>query len=172
MLFPALVIAQKFALIDKNFKIPILYSDSITVQQVTQGYFPIENKNVDSFIANILYLKSVLAERQRSKVKSFDLHSSSVTIQTSRVPYAYGDRYNSKAESRCGDLIATYTLIDSEEKSKNSKKRLERLLNYLKENKSFYVVGYFLTNERKTASSKTIGYRILKSANHVFSKYS
>jgi len=60
--------AQKYALLDKDLKLPILYTDSISVQQIKQGYFPIEKEKIDSFLANLNYISNLLNERTRSKM--------------------------------------------------------------------------------------------------------
>ena len=75
LFLPFTICAQQFALIDKNFKLPILYTDSVTVEQVKQGFFPIENRAVDTLVANIKYLKQILEVRQRAKMQAFELNS-------------------------------------------------------------------------------------------------
>lgn len=137
-LLPAFACAQKYALIDKHLRMPIIYTDSVTVEQVSKGWFPVENKSIDTLIANIKYLKEILSERQRAKMKSFDLHSSNLLINTSRVPYAYGDRYNSVAHSDCGQVKAELTIINSEKKNANNSVWLGKLLAYFKQNSSFW----------------------------------
>ena len=72
LILPIVSIGQKYALIDRSLKIPILYTDSVTVEQVKDGFIPVENKSIDTFIANIVYLKEMLEVRQRSKMKSFE----------------------------------------------------------------------------------------------------
>ena len=136
-LIPFVSFAQKYALIDKKFNLPIIYTDSVTVEQVSKGWFPIENRSVDTLAANLKFLREVLDTRQRAKMKSFELHSSNLVINTNRVPYAYGDRYNSVAKSDCGQVKAELTLINSDDKNKSSNEKLEKFLKYLKSNRSF-----------------------------------
>jgi hypothetical protein len=138
-LIPALAFGQsRYALIDKNMRQPILYTDSVTVEQITKGYFPVENKNVDTLIANLVYLRTMLSKRQRAKMSSFELHASNSVITTMRVPYAYGDRYESIAQSSAGEVKATITLINSKDKNTKSLDHIDALLAYLKSNQSFY----------------------------------
>lgn len=129
---------SRFALLDKDFKKPILFTDSVTVEQVTQGFFPVQNIHIDTLIANIKYLESLVSVRQRAKMESFELRSANTVIKINRVPYAYGDRYNSVAFSNNGQVQAKITLINSEMSNKKSRERLSRLLEYLERNKSFY----------------------------------
>ena len=116
---PLFAVAQsKFALIDKNLRQPIIYTDSVTVEQVTKGYFPIENKSIDSLIANIVYLRDLLSKMQRAKMESFELRSSNAIITTTRVPHAYGDRYNVIAQSNNGQVQAKLNLVNSKDSNK------------------------------------------------------
>jgi hypothetical protein len=139
---PTYLFSQRFALIDKNLKVPILYTDSVTVEQAKKGFFPIENKSVDTLVANIVYLNNILKVRQRSKMKSFELRSSNVVIKTQRVPYSYGDRYDATMESMSNEIIAQFSLISHLVSNKQSVKRLQKILNYFKENKSFFMDPY------------------------------
>ncbi len=84
----------------------------------------------------------MLEVRQRSKMKSFELKSSNVNIKTVRVPQAYADRYNSIMEANSEGVIAQFNIINPSLKNKESLKRLEKLLNYLKSNKSFFSYPY------------------------------
>src|SRR5687768_3924047 len=79
--------AQRIALIDKNFKQPILFTDSISAEQIKSGYFPIEITNLDTFYANVKYINDILKIRQRAKMQSFELRVGSSAIKVSRVPY-------------------------------------------------------------------------------------
>lgn len=138
MCTPLVTVCQRYALIDRKLKVPILYTDSVTVEQVNKGFFPIENKSIDTLIVNLLYLKDVLDVRQRSKMKSFELRSGNIVIRTNKVPFAYGDRYSSVMESYSSGLTAQLTLIDQSVKNKKSADHLDDILRYFKSNKSFF----------------------------------
>ncbi len=47
---------QKVALLDKKLKQPIIFTDSVTVEQINRGYIPVEVKDLDTFYANITYV--------------------------------------------------------------------------------------------------------------------
>ena len=139
VLIPTLGKTQtKYALIDKKLKLPILYTDSLTVEQISNGFFPLENKNVDTLIANLIYLHEMLDKRQRAKMQSFELRQASSVFTVNRVPYAYGDRYNSKAITKVDELTASLNIIDSELSNKKNKEWIDKLINYLKSNQDFY----------------------------------
>lgn len=134
--------AQRFALLDKTLKAPILYTDSVTVEQIKNKNFPIEVKNIDTFYANLMYLKEMLEVRQRSKVESFELRAGDVTIKTNRLPYAYGDRYSIIGESRIGELTAILNLSDGESSNAKSADKIKKLMDYIHSNKSLFSIPY------------------------------
>jgi hypothetical protein len=139
LIFPLISFGQgKYALIDKNYKLPILFSDSISVEQVSKGFFPVEVKHIDTLIANIKYLQEMLTHLQRAKMESFELRASNAIFKTKRVPYAYGDRYETIIESTSGEVVAQLKLVNSNLKNKKNAENLGKVLDYLRNNKSFF----------------------------------
>ena len=102
--------AQKYALIDRDFKKPILYTDSVTINQVSNKYFPVNAKDFDSLFANITYISGQLKSVQRAKFKSYKLRSGSTIIQVVAVPHAYGDAYNITLSSKRATVIVDFLL--------------------------------------------------------------
>lgn len=130
--------SQKVALISNDNKKPILYTDSVTVNQISQGYFPIASENFDTLYANLKYLTTIMSERQRAKMQSFSLVSGSTTIEVERAPFAYGDRYTAVAISKIGNTIAKKELLNIKRNNKNNTKEIERLMKYIFSNNSYF----------------------------------
>src|SRR5215203_2330029 len=107
-----MALSQKYALIDINTKLPILYTDSVSVEQVSRGYFPVEKNSIDTFLANINYISGLIKQGTRAKMESFDLISGATKLTVKRVPYAYGDRYEVIGESKAGEVKAISSLIN------------------------------------------------------------
>ena len=126
--------AQKVALLDKSLKKPIIYTDSVTVEQVSKGYIPVEVKNIDSLYANLNYLMDMLNVRQRSKMQSFELRAGGTTIFIVRVPYAYGDRYNITMKSKIGEVESNSTISNQKKMNTDNAIRLQELMNYISKN--------------------------------------
>ena len=137
--------SQRIALIDKNFKQPILFTDSISAEQIKSGYFPIETTNLDTFYANVKYTIDMLKIRQRAKMQSFELKAGSSTIKVSRVPYAYGDRYSGTAHNQFNEIQAVMPILNHTVSNKDNAKRLQKLLDYLSRNKSLFRDPYQIT---------------------------
>lgn len=134
--------AQKIALIDKNLKQPILFTDSVTVEQVKAGYFPIETKNIDTFYANLKYITEILRVRQRAKMKSFELRAGGSYIKVSRVPFAYGDRYSAIGHNKINEVEAVSAFTDVNDSNKKNAENVDKLLAYLSKNKSIFIAPY------------------------------
>jgi hypothetical protein len=139
------VYSQKIALIARDFERPMLFTDSVSAEQVKSGYFPIEKANIDTFYANVKYLIDMLKIRQRAKMQSFELRSGTSTIKVSRVPYSNGDRYTAIAKNKEDEIEAIMPLIDHQISNKKSAKRLQLLLDYLTNNKSLFTKPYGIT---------------------------
>ena len=140
LLLPIISFGQgKYALIDKHLKLPILYTDSVTVGQIEQGFFPVQNKNVDTLIANLYYLKKMMEKQQRSKAQGFELRSASTVFSISSVPFAYGDRYNIVVTTTTeNNMNAKMLLANAEQPNRIGAKRLDNIIEYLSRDKSFF----------------------------------
>jgi hypothetical protein len=131
--------AQKIALLSKDLKSPILFTDSVTVEQITSGFFHIEVKNIDTFYSSLSFISEMLKKRQRSKMESFSFVSGSTTINIKRVPFAYGDRYQVIASSKVGKIDANKIFIDALKRNNNqSIEDIEKLKKYIASNKDLF----------------------------------
>ena len=139
--FPFITYAQKVALLDTKFKDPIIYTDSVTVQQVSTGHIPVKIENFDTLYANLKYLADMLKTRQRAKMQSFELRAGSTIITIQREPHAYGDSYSVVIKSKVDDVSSVYNLADQKNNAHNANK-IEKLMAYLKTNKSLFTNPY------------------------------
>jgi hypothetical protein len=128
---------QKIALLNRDFKQPILYTDSVTVQQLSL-LFPVSSKDFDTLYANLNYIHAMLKIRRRAKMKSFELRSGSTIIRISRVPLAYGDRYLVIAKTNIGEVESQFNLAPADRSNAKNAERIEKLMVYLKTNKDLF----------------------------------
>ena len=129
--------SQKIALFDPAFTKPIIYTDSLTVEQ-TKNYFPVSIENFDTLYASLNYLKNMLKVRQRAKMQSFEFRSGSTSITTRRVPHAYGDRYSIMAKTKIGEVESNFLVSDFNKSNAQNLFRIERLMSYMETNKSLF----------------------------------
>lgn len=130
--------AQKVALIHTEFKQPIIYTDSVSVQQITSGYFALEVSAVDTFYAGLKYLKEMLEVRQRAKMQSFQFKSGNTTIHVERVPFAYGDRYNITIRTKMNEVTSAFSLATKDVSNAKNAKKIKSLMDHIAENKSLF----------------------------------
>lgn len=133
---------QKIALLNTDFKSPIIYTDSVTVEQLKSGLFPVSIKDFDTLYANLDYLNKMLSVRQRSKMKSFELRAGGTVIDIKRVPFSNGDRYLIKANTDYNELNSNYTIASVDRSNKKNAKKIAEMMDYLKTNKSLFAKPY------------------------------
>ena len=138
MLIPTICTAQKYALINKNLKYPILYTDSVSLEQVRKGYLPIETTVIDTFLANIDYISKLVMIPERAKFQSMDLRNGTTVIHIKRIPKAYGDRYEVKATTQANEVLAVEIFCDTNTPEKKTKKYLKEMIEYVRNERSLF----------------------------------
>ncbi len=130
--------AQKIALISNNLKNPIIYTDSVTVEQISSGYFAVSVHNFDTLYANLKYIKEMLSKRQRSKMQSFELRAGTTVITIERAPAAYGDQYIISARSKIDEINCVLNLTNLKKSNNKNADYINDLMNYINSNKSLF----------------------------------
>ena len=136
--FSANIYSQKIALLDTKLKTPIVYTDSVSVSQVSKGFIAIPVTDFDTLYQNLVYLQESLSKRQRSKMQSFQLLTNSTQIDVSRAPMAYGDRYFISLQSKNGVILSRMMISDANISNKKVANKIEEILSYIKSNNSFF----------------------------------
>lgn len=129
---------QRVALMDKKFKQPILFTDSVTVEQVAKTYLPVYVKDFDTLDANLRYLEEMLSKPQRSKMGGFELRSGNTTISVTKVPMAYADRFNIIMKSEGQYITTLFTLSDAQSSNNKGLDRIKEMRKYIRQNKSLF----------------------------------
>jgi hypothetical protein len=130
--------AQKIALIKTDFSSPIVYTDSLTVNQLSQNYIPLETNSFDSINSILLYLKKMLESDERAKMKSFELKSGSTIFKVNTISHAYGDSYDVDMITKINDINSNFKLVDNKKLNKKNSLKIEKFRNYLKSEKSLF----------------------------------
>jgi len=133
--------SQKIALLDIKFSQPIIYTDSVTVEQTTK-YFPVNVNDFDSLYADLNFIKNILQKRQRSKMKSFELHAGNSSITIKRVPFAYGDRYKTILNTHLNEIETKYDLAPLDMSNAKNARHIEKIMAYMKSNKDLFKQPY------------------------------
>ena len=131
--------AQKYALVDRNFKNPILFTDSVTINQVTNNYFPIRVADIDTLNANLSFIIGQLSDIQRAKFKSYKLKSGNTIIQINAIAHANGDAYDILLITSVDNINAEYLLSSHKSLNKKAIKNIKSLLDFLKKDKEIII---------------------------------
>jgi hypothetical protein len=129
---------QKVALLDRKFKQPIVFTDSLTVEQVKTAYLPIPVKDFDTLDANLKYLEQMLSKAQRAKMGGFELRAGNTSIAVSRVPMAYADRYRITLRSESNGITSLYTISDANSPNSKALDKIKELRTYIRRNNSLF----------------------------------
>jgi hypothetical protein len=130
-------IGQKIALLSVDFKKPIIYTDSVTVEQINSGYFTVGADGFDTLYANLKYLEEMLRGRSRTKMESFELRAGGGVLTTTKSTRAYGDHYDIVASSKFGE-VASSILLTPAKKNKQNAERINNLMKYIANNRTFF----------------------------------
>ena len=134
--------AQKIALIKSDFSSPIVYTDSVTVNQLSQNYLPLETNCFDSINSILLYLEKMLESDKRAKMKSFELKSGSTIFKVTTISHAYGDSYDVDMVTKINDINSNFKLVDNKKLNKKNSLKIEKFRSYLKSEKSLFREDY------------------------------
>lgn len=125
---------QKIALLDPAFKKPIIYTDSLTLDQVSSNLIPFRANTFDTITTQLKYVKSLLSNKiQRAKMKSFELRSGVTTIKVTSIKHAYGDSYDIDFITRADNINSNFKFGKHEDLNKATNKKIDKLLNYLRQ---------------------------------------
>lgn len=130
---------QKIALLDAEFKKPILYTDSVTLDQISGKLIPIQANTFDTVSTHLKYIRDLVSNKlQRAKMKSFELRSGLTTIKVTAVKHAYGDSYDIDFVTKADNIISNFKFGKNEDLNKGSIKKIDRFLNYMKQASSLF----------------------------------
>jgi hypothetical protein len=144
LLSPLFGFSQKIALLSNDFKSPILYTDSVTIEQVSSGRFAVSVDDIDTLVASFAYLKNLLKDLSRSKLESWEFRSGKSVIKTIRVPKAYGDRYEIIVTSKFDEVTSVFD-VSTEKTNKKNSERIDKILKYIEKNRTVLRDWYEIT---------------------------
>jgi hypothetical protein len=126
---------QKWALLDRNRKLPILYTDSVTAEQLSKGFFPIEKTCIDSFTTALESIYERLEKNTKSKLDNITYPICTLMFEMNITHFAYGDRYNIIITSNTSPIQTKWRIVKDSEPNRVNANRVELLIKYLKNNK-------------------------------------
>lgn len=85
----------RYALLDRAYRKPVLYQDSVTKDDLRNGYFPIYADQIDSLQKFVeVFTKYNKLGLKRTYFLNEDYQTSSISFKIKNVQHAYGDLYD------------------------------------------------------------------------------
>ena len=134
ILFANYSFGQKWALLDKNRKLPIIYTDSVTAEQISRGFYPIDKNCIDTFTQQLETVYERLEKNTKSKLDNITFPVCRLLFEMNITHMAYGDRYNLIITSTTGLLQTKWRIVKDSEPNKTNANRLYQFIKYLKNN--------------------------------------
>ena len=130
--------SQKYALLDRAVKQPILYTDSVTATHYVKGYFPVETEQLDSLIIYLRSIKHTILNNRRMKLDEMTT-SFGRTRGILRASYAaYGDRYQVILYTRLPNIEVAYEIGRRDRYNKINAKNIQRFIDYIVKDRSLF----------------------------------
>lgn len=137
------VLGQKVALLDKNLKQPINFTDSLTEDHIQKEFIPVEVKDLDTFYANLNYIEAMLSNPQKSNLSTFELRAgSSIFVVTRLLRASNDDRYNISLNNTINDVNSRYILANGNKTNREVKYDVKDLKNYLNSINKYFHANY------------------------------
>lgn len=134
MLLPAALAAQKIALIDRGFKRPVLYTDSVTTEHLFQDYFPIHAEDLRTVIKTAdKYIAAIDAGGAQSKMEDDIPAGRSKFVYTGSVTRRY-TLHHIVLSTCTNDLTTSLKLVRFDDSRKRAIQKLLIFTDYVKNN--------------------------------------
>ena len=124
--------AQKYALVDKQLSLPVIYANTITIQDNYKGYFPIEKNKLNEFIIEVEKIAKLLNDPKKPKPETIHFTVGSTTFHGLRVPLAAEQRMDIVITTDHGVSKTTMHLSDAKLSNSRNAFFINTWLKYLR----------------------------------------
>lgn len=135
VLLPVLAGAQKLALIDRSFKTPISFTDSVSRLQVLQNRFIIYSQDIDSLIRVTERFAQYINTGKVHEPATFDIFTGHSHIVAMTRKAGHINSYHLVLSTRTDNIGTSITIVSSAGKRKAMQK-LNIFLDHLRNNRS------------------------------------
>lgn len=127
--------AQKYILLDKQMSRPAFYSDELSVTQKYNGFYPVEARDMEKFIAVLREISQTLSSKNiTEKAKQYQVGCDE--FEGHVVHLASGNRLNYVLISNCDKMNVTMHLCDAKLSNENNAYFINTWISYIKSNVS------------------------------------
>lgn len=123
--------AQKYALIDKKMSMPVMYANTLSVQDSYKGYFIVEKSKLLDFITEIENIAKILMDTTNKKPENINVNVGRTNIHGLKIQLATEDRIDVVLTTDYGDAKTTMHLCDAKVSNANNSFFVNTWLKYL-----------------------------------------
>jgi len=128
----AVCYSQKYALIDKNFSIPLTYTNAVTVEHKHKNFFPVENTQLRKFVAELEKIAVILTDKKKSIPEAFDFNIGKTRFVGLKVPSAKEERLDVVLSTDCDGSKVFMHLSDSKTSNARNAYFINTWVKYIK----------------------------------------
>lgn len=114
--------AQKYALIDKQMSLPVIFTNTVTVQNNYAGYFAVEKDKLQQFIIAVEKIAQQISDskKSKSKPKPFKFTLANITFTGVNISLKDEERLDVMIVSTAGATKSTMHLCDAKLNNSNN----------------------------------------------------
>ncbi len=145
-LLPAAGAAQTYALLDRDFKRPLIVTDAITTDLMHDRRFPVYTKDIDSLISFTERLQKHMntGKTYDEATVRYDVGGSWFMAQREKIGKV--NKYHITINTRAQDVGASLELVSDTDGSKAAAQKVNIFLDYLRNNR--LLIEQALSNPR------------------------
>lgn len=129
---PVVGMGQKYVLIDKGWRRPIMKTDTVTNDQLQKGWFPVYTTEFDSLKILIGDLRDLHDKgMSRTYINNKVYRTQNIQFDITNIQKAYGDRYNIIITSSIPTATVKFRLSNSDYNNRTNQQRIKLFLRYL-----------------------------------------
>jgi hypothetical protein len=130
-------LSQTYSLLSRKWNKPIIQKDTITNDDLNQGYFPIYTSEIDTLVVVLNKLQNVVnGKKEREVINMSEYATPHITFDITTVKEAYGDRYVINMISSGQNYKVSLQLTDINYANSQNVKRIKAFTEYIGKGKN------------------------------------
>ena len=129
---PIFGFGQKYVLIDKGWHRPVMVVDTVTKDQLQNGWFPVYANEIDSLKTLIGSFKTLFDKgMNRAYINNEEYKTENIQFDITNIQKANGDRYNIVIISKIPNATVKFRLSNPDYSNRINQQRIKLFLIYL-----------------------------------------
>lgn len=134
LMLPLFAFSQSIALLDRKLIAPIQLTDSVSLEQIQDGLFPIYVKDIDSVVKTMEAFKSWIDSGKEMKPDSYTIPAGKSNFFAVVYPSSPQEKYNIVLNTEVTEFKTSMTLVSKTFSPKMAIRNLAIFLDYIRNN--------------------------------------